>query len=93
MYRQIPLACECGRQPTRLREVGLTDDRQLVIYWRCSQCRRHMYIVKPLFDCLRDCAAIEDRRPDARLTKNTSLLPRMGAALPDQSPERRSPRG
>lgn len=57
MYQQIPLSCECGQQPARLREVGLTADRQLVIYWRCSACRRHMYIVKPLAECWSDCPA------------------------------------
>lgn len=59
MYEQIPLLCECGRQPARLREVGLTADRQLVIYWRCSHCRRHVYIVKALTECWQDCATIE----------------------------------
>ena len=59
MYEQIPLLCECGRQPGRLREIGLTADRQLVIYWRCSHCRRHVYIVKDLAECWRDCATIE----------------------------------
>ena len=55
MYETIELSCECGRRPTRLREVGLTVDRQLVIYWRCSQCRRQVYRVKPLAECWREC--------------------------------------
>jgi len=55
MYQRIDVACECGHQPTRVREVGLTADRQLVIYWRCSHCRRHMYIVKALADYWREC--------------------------------------
>ena len=59
MYERISLSCDCGWEPSRLREVGLTADRQLVIYWRCSHCRRHVYIVKPLTDCLRDCSSLE----------------------------------
>lgn len=55
MYERIEVTCECGHQPTRLREVGLTVDRQLVIYWRCSHCRRQVYRVKPLAECLREC--------------------------------------
>jgi len=55
MYERIEVACECGRQPTRLREVGLTADRQLVIYWRCSYCRRQVYRIKPLAECWREC--------------------------------------
>ena len=57
MYERIELSCECGWHPTRLREVGLTVDRQLVIYWRCSHCRRQVYRVKPLADCWRECPA------------------------------------
>lgn len=57
MYERIEVSCECGRQPTRLREVGLTVDRQLVIYWRCSHCRRQVYRVKPLAECWRECPA------------------------------------
>ena len=57
MYERIEVSCECGRQPARLREVGLTVDRQLVIYWRCSGCRRQVYRVKPLAECWRECPA------------------------------------
>ncbi|HEV3329848.1 MAG TPA: hypothetical protein VG096_02630 [Bryobacteraceae bacterium] len=35
--------------------MGLTIDRQLVIYWRCSQCRKHVYVVKSLADYWREC--------------------------------------
>src|SRR5579872_2666647 len=55
MYERIELSCDCGWQPTRLREVGLTVDRQLVIYWRCSNCRRQVYRIKPLAECWREC--------------------------------------
>ena len=30
-------------------------DRQLVIYWRCSQCRKHVYVIKSLADYWREC--------------------------------------
>ena len=72
MYEQIPLSCACGRQPTRLREVGLTADRQLVIYWRCSDCRRHMYIVKPLSECMRECPDEGRIEVEAGLADNLS---------------------
>ena len=66
MYERIELTCECGWQPTRLREVGLTVDRQLVIYWRCSNCRRQMYRVKPLAECWQECpAAVPDAESEA----------------------------
>jgi len=74
MYERIQLSCECGSQPSRLREIGLSADRQLVIYWRCSNCRRHMYIVKPLADCVRECPAEESA--SAMVETGDSLFPR-----------------
>lgn len=67
MYERIQLSCECGSQPSRLREVGLSADRQLVIYWRCSNCRRHMYIVKPLAECVRECPT--DKEPASAMAE------------------------
>jgi hypothetical protein len=57
MYERIDVSCDCGWHPTRLREVGLTVDRQLVIHWRCSHCRRQVYRIKPLAECWRECPA------------------------------------
>ena len=55
MYQRIRLACDCGRQPARLRELGLTPDRQLVVHWRCPRCRKQVYVVRPLADYWREC--------------------------------------
>jgi hypothetical protein len=55
MYQRIRLACNCGRQPSGLRELGLTPDRQLVVHWRCSLCRKKVYVVRPLADYWREC--------------------------------------
>ncbi len=64
MYQQIRFECECGKQPVRVREIGLTADRQLVVYWRCSRCRRQVYIVKSLADYWRECPS-QNPRHDA----------------------------
>lgn len=86
MYQQIPLLCECGQEPTRLREVGLTADRQLVIYWRCSHCRRHVYIVKPLADCWRDCPMPDSVPSEANLGSPSALgHPRSGGVTPEKT--------
>jgi hypothetical protein len=55
MYQRIRLACNCGRQPAGLRELGLTPDRQLVVTWRCPRCRKQVYVVRPLADYWREC--------------------------------------
>ena len=55
MYQRIRLECNCGRQPARIRELGLTPDRQLVVGWRCPRCRKQVYIVRPLADYWREC--------------------------------------
>jgi len=61
MYERIDVSCDCGWHPTRLREVGLTVDRQLVIYWRCSHCRRQVYRIKPLAECWHECPTLSGR--------------------------------
>jgi hypothetical protein len=54
-YRTFPLTCECGRVPKRILAVGLSATHDLVIHWRCPWCRKHMYLVRSLSDCWRDC--------------------------------------
>jgi hypothetical protein len=41
--------------PTRIDEVGLTDDHELVIHWWCEDCKRVVYACKSLADCWQDC--------------------------------------
>lgn len=54
-YRSLPLSCECGGKPKRISGVGLSTNHHLVIQWRCPRCRRIVFVVKPLADCVRDC--------------------------------------
>lgn len=55
MFQSLLLRCECGRRTTRIREVGLTTDHQLVLHWKCPACKRYVYVVKSLSDCWREC--------------------------------------
>lgn len=54
-YRHLSLCCKCGEAPTRIDEVGLTDDHELVIHWWCEGCKRVVYASKSLSDCWREC--------------------------------------
>ena len=42
--------------------MGLAADHQLVIHWRCAQCRQYVYVVKALSDCWQDCPKPEEVR-------------------------------
>jgi hypothetical protein len=90
MYQRIELSCECGRQPARVREVGLTADRQLVIYWRCSQCRKHVYIVKSLADYWRECPSpvLPQVPAPAFEAEDALFLRRVGIRFPEQGDDR-----
>lgn len=54
-FRQFPLRCECGLVATRIRQVGLSTEHQLVIHWWCLGCRKAMYVVKDLAECWEEC--------------------------------------
>ena len=54
-YRHISLCCKCGQTPSKIDEVGLTDDHELVIHWWCEECKRVVYASKSLADCWHDC--------------------------------------
>ena len=54
-FRQFPLHCECGLIPTRIRQVGLSTEHQLVIHWWCMGCRKAMFVVKDLAECWEEC--------------------------------------
>lgn len=85
MYQRIALLCDCGKLATRVREIGLTADRQLVIYWRCSQCRKHMYLVKSLADYWRECPShgVPSKQQTLDQTADTLFLRSMGIRLPE----------
>jgi hypothetical protein len=48
--------------PTRIDEVGLTDDHELVIHWWCEDCKRVVYASKSLADCWQDCPKPEQKQ-------------------------------
>ena len=56
-FEPIPLRCECGCRPIRIRNVGFTPEGQLVVYWRCLACRRTMYVVKDAAGCWEEAMA------------------------------------
>ena len=58
-FRQFPLSCECGLVPTRIRQVGLSTEHQLVIHWWCVACRKAMFVVKDLAECWEECPTPE----------------------------------
>jgi hypothetical protein len=59
-YRHFSLACRCGEPPSRIEEVGVTDDHELVIHWWCDQCKKLVYASKALADCWREAPAPEN---------------------------------
>lgn len=59
-YRTLSLNCQCGTPSSRIREIGFTSDRQLVVHWRCSQCKSYVYGLKPLDDCFEFCPTEEE---------------------------------
>jgi hypothetical protein len=50
-YRHFSLACRCGHAPSRIEEVGVTDNHELVIHWWCDNCQKLVYATKTLADC------------------------------------------
>ena len=59
-FRQFALCCDCGLAPTRIRQVGLSTDHQLVIHWWCMGCRKAMYVLKDLAECWEESPTPED---------------------------------
>ena len=82
-FRQLSLCCVCGRAASRIKQVGLTADHQLVIRWWCPPCKRNVYLVKSLSDCWRDCPKPEDSpeasEPDRR------FLHELGVRFPEET--------
>lgn len=93
-FRQFALCCECGLIPTRIRQVGLSTEHQLVIHWWCMGCRKAMYVVKDLAECWEECPQAAD--PDIvpapaydleRQRGDANFLRRMGICFPGESDE------
>ena len=91
-YRHLSLCCKCGQAPTRIDEVGLTDDHELVIHWWCEECKRVVYASKSLAECWQDCPKPEPRpEPEkvfaATVTQNKfddRFLKSLGISMPDE---------
>lgn len=94
-YRTLSLQCQCGRPSSRIREIGFTTDRQLIVHWRCTDCKKHVYALKSLNDCWQDCPSeeeLEEREighPEAKLEPaaieetDAEFLRALGVSLPD----------
>jgi len=72
-YRTLSLHCQCGTPSSRIREIGFTSDRQLVVHWRCSQCKSYVYGLKPLDDCFEICPT-EEELAEAEVPSETPVV-------------------
>ena len=88
-FRQFALCCDCGLVPTRIRQVGLSTDHQLVIHWWCMGCRRAMFVVKDLAECWEECPKPDDLKVTSVSAEDlqcqqgdVSFLHRMGIRYP-----------
>ena len=89
MYQRILLRCECGREPAGVRELGLTPDRELVVHWRCPQCRKRVYVIRALADYWRECPSshLAPVRKPSYASADLIFLRSVGIRLPDDSDE------
>jgi len=72
-FRQLSLNCECGRKPASIKSVGFTAANQLVLHWRCPQCRKFIYLLKDLADCWRECPQPHTESEDARFLRSLGI--------------------
>jgi hypothetical protein len=91
-FRQFALCCECGLIPTRIRQVGLSTEHQLVIHWWCMSCRKAMFVVKDLAECWEECPKPDDCGVTAiaahdleRQRDDENFLHRLGICFPGDS--------
>jgi hypothetical protein len=74
-YRHLSLCCKCGQSPTRIDEVGLTDDHELVIHWWCEECKRVVYASKSLAECWQDCPKPEQQPVETPRMSSLAAVP------------------
>lgn len=88
-YRTLSLQCHCGRPSSTIREVGFTSDHQLVLHWRCPECKSYVYGLKPLNDCWQVCPTEEETEGVAEMSeeaiqeKDSLFLQELGVKFPD----------
>lgn len=89
-YRTLSLQCHCGRPSSRIREIGFTADRQLVIHWRCPECKSYVYGLTPLDDCFLICPTEEELAEadipseEEPTEKDSDFLHDIGVKFPDE---------
>ena len=89
-YQTLSLHCHCGRPSSNIREVGFTSDHQLVLHWRCPECKSYVYGLKPLKECWQVCPP-EDAPEDtgrelsaaAVQEMDTKFLQELGVRFPE----------
>lgn len=88
-YRTLTVQCHCGRQSASIKEVGFTSDHQLVLHWRCPECKTYVYGLKPLSECFDICppeAAEETKASHSEQTieeMDAQFLQALGVRFPD----------
>lgn len=88
-YRTLSLQCHCGRPSSSIKEVGFTSDHQLVLHWRCPECKSYVYGLKPLNDCWQVCPSAEEAGEDDELNEqdieklDAKFLHDLGVKLPE----------
>ena len=88
-YRTLTVQCHCGRQSGNIKEVGFTSDHQLVLHWRCPECKTYVYGLKPLSDCFDVCPADADGETETSSSERTveemdaQFLQALGVKFPD----------
>ena len=88
-YRTLTLQCHCGRQSANIKEVGFTSDHQLVLHWRCPECKSYVYGLKPLSACFDVCPADAEEETKTDLSEqaieemDARFLQELGVRLPD----------
>ena len=90
-FEPIALHCDCGgRFPARIKQIGLTAERQFVIQWRCGSCKRTHVSVKTLAEYWHECppighvtGALIKNYVDPQHDYDAQFLHRLGVALPE----------
>lgn len=88
-YLTLALECECGRTATSVQEIGFTNNHQLILRWRCTKCKKHAYVLKPLEECWKECPGeldVDDillPSPESVQDSDAKFLQAVGVKFPD----------
>ena len=85
--RTLIFKCGCGRSSSRIRQLGLTANHELVLSWRCSGCRRHFHSAMQFADLWRECPSSEEGKElteaDLVDASDAQFLHSLGVRLPE----------